>query len=45
VAATNLLNDVNFALPNRFLGVESSGAISHTVTPARQVQLAVRLAW
>ena len=45
LAATNLLNDANFALPNRFLGVESSGAISHTVTPARQVQLAVRLAW
>jgi hypothetical protein len=45
VAATNLLNDVNFALPNRFLGVESSGVISHTVTPARQVQLALRVAW
>ncbi len=45
IAATNLLNDVNFALPNRFLGVESSGVISHTVTPARQLQLAVRIAW
>jgi hypothetical protein len=45
IAATNLLNDVNFALPNRFLGVESSGVISHTVTPSRQVQLAVRVAW
>jgi hypothetical protein len=45
LAATNLLNDVNFALPNRFLGVESSGVISHTVTPARQIQLAVRVAW
>jgi len=45
LAATNLLNAVNFALPNRFLGVESSGVISHTVIPARQLQLVVRLAW
>jgi hypothetical protein len=45
LAATNLLNDVNFALPNRFLGVESSGVISHTVTPSRQLQLALRVAW
>ncbi len=45
IAATNLLNDVNFALPNRFLGVESSGVISHTVTPSRQLQLAVRVVW
>ncbi|MGB9458316.1 MAG: carboxypeptidase-like regulatory domain-containing protein [Bryobacteraceae bacterium] len=45
IAGTNLLNDVDFALPNRFLGVESSGVISHTVTPARQLQLVVRVAW
>jgi len=45
LSATNLLNDVNFALPNRFLGVESSGVISHTVTPARQLQLSVRVTW
>ncbi len=45
VSATNLLNDVNFALPKRFLGVESSGVISHTVTVSRQAQLAVRVAW
>ncbi len=45
LAATNLLNRANFALPNRFLGVESSGVVSHTVTPARQLQLAVRVAW
>ena len=45
VAATNLLDRANFALPNRFLGVESSGVISHTVTPARQVQLPLRVAW
>jgi hypothetical protein len=44
-AATNLLNRTNFALPDRFLGVESSGVISHTVTPARQLQLAIRVAW
>ena len=45
LAATNLLNHANFALPDRFLGVESSGAISHTVTAARQLQLSVRVAW
>jgi len=45
VAAANLLNRANFALPNRYLGVESSGVISHTVTPARQLQLTVRVAW
>jgi hypothetical protein len=45
LAAANLLNRTNFALPNRFLGVESSGVISHTVTPARQLQLSVRVAW
>ena len=45
IAATNLLNHTNLALPNRFLGVESSGVISHTVTPARQLQLTVRLGW
>jgi hypothetical protein len=44
-AATNLLNRTNLALPDRFLGVESSGVISHTVTPARQLQLAVRVSW
>ena len=43
--AHNLLNTANFALPDRMLGVESSGAISHTITAARQVQLAARLAW
>ena len=41
----NLLNRVNFALPNRILGVESTGAIDHTVTPARRLQLAARLDW
>ncbi len=45
LAATNLLNHTNFALPDRYLGVESSGVISHTVTPSRQLQLAVRVAW
>jgi hypothetical protein len=45
VAAANLLDRANFALPNRLLGVESSGVISHTVTPARQVQLTLRVAW
>ena len=45
LAATNLLNQVNFALPDRFVGVESSGVISHTVTPSRQFQLALHVAW
>jgi len=41
----NLLNQVNFALPNRILGTESSGVISHTATSARQVQVVVKLDW
>jgi hypothetical protein len=41
----NLLNRTNFALPNRILGVESTGVIDHTVTPARRLQLAARLEW
>jgi hypothetical protein len=45
VEAFNLLNRVNFALPNRVLGLESSGAINHTATPSRQFQLAAKLEW
>ena len=45
VEARNLLNNVNFALPDRLLGVESSGVISHTVTTARQTQALARLIW
>jgi len=45
VEAYNSLNQTNFALPNRILGVESSGVISHTSTPARQMQVVVRLEW
>jgi hypothetical protein len=45
VEAFNLLNRTNLALPNRYLGVESSGAINHTATPARQVQLSIRTEW
>lgn len=45
IEAFNLLNETNFALPNRILGLESSGAISHTSTPARHMQLAARLEW
>lgn len=41
----NLQNRTNLALPDRYLGVESSGVISHTITPARQVQFGARLAW
>jgi len=43
--AHNLQNRTNFALPDRYLGVESSGVISHTITPARQVQFGARVAW
>jgi hypothetical protein len=43
--AYNLLNRANFALPERILGVESSGVISHTATPSRQAQLVVKLDW
>ena len=43
--AFNLLNRTNFALPNRILGLESSGAINHTSTAARQFQLAAKLEW
>jgi hypothetical protein len=45
IEAVNLLNHTNLALPVRFLGVEDSGVISHTITPARQFQLALRMAW
>jgi hypothetical protein len=41
----NFLNRPNFALPNRILGVESSGAISHTVTPSRNFQFSTRIEW
>ena len=43
--AYNLLNRVNFALPNRFLGLANSGAIDHTATPGRTMQLAARVEW
>ncbi|MGH9646197.1 MAG: hypothetical protein ACRD4E_05205 [Bryobacteraceae bacterium] len=45
VEISNLLNHTNFALPERILGVESSGVISHTATPSRQIQLVVKLDW
>jgi hypothetical protein len=43
--AYNLLNRTNFALPNRILGVESSGVIDHTITPARSLQVVARVEW
>jgi hypothetical protein len=43
--AFNLLNRVNFALPNRILGLPASGAIDHTATNARRLELGVRLDW
>jgi hypothetical protein len=43
--AYNLLNRVNFALPNRILGLANSGAIDHTATTARRMQMAVRVEW
>ncbi|MCL6545578.1 MAG: hypothetical protein K6T61_10145 [Bryobacteraceae bacterium] len=41
----NLLNRPHFALPERILGLPSSGAISHTTSPARQLQAELRLSW
>jgi hypothetical protein len=45
VEVFNLLNRTNFALPDRILGTPSSGVISHTATPSRQIQLLVKLDW
>jgi hypothetical protein len=41
----NLANRTNFALPNRILGLGSSGAINHTATPPRQFQISAGLEW
>jgi len=41
----NLMNSTNLALPGRLLGTPSAGVISHTATPARQLQLTAQLAW
>jgi hypothetical protein len=43
IEASNLFNSTNLALPDRYLGVESSGVISHTVTPAREFQIVMRM--
>ena len=43
--AFNLLNRTNFGLPDRILGLATSGTIDHTATPARRLQLAARLEW
>ena len=43
--AFNFLNRTNFALPNRILGMESSGVIDHTITPARSLQVVARVEW
>lgn len=41
----NLLNRVNFGLPERILDVPSTGMIDHTVTPGRQSRVSLRLGW
>jgi hypothetical protein len=41
----NFLNRANFGLPDRILGLDSSGMINHTITPARQSQVSLRLQW
>jgi len=41
----NLLNRAHFALPERILGLPSSGAISHTTSPSRHLQAELRLSW
>jgi hypothetical protein len=43
--AFNLLNQTNLALPQRVLGLDSSGVISHTSTEARHLQLVARVEW
>ncbi|HUI56988.1 MAG TPA: TonB-dependent receptor [Bryobacteraceae bacterium] len=45
VEAFNLLNRTNFGLPDRLIGIVSSGVIDHTSTPPRQMQMVVRLEW
>jgi hypothetical protein len=43
--AFNVLNRTNFGLPERILGLPTSGAIDHTSTPSRQMQIVARLEW
>ena len=45
VEAFNLLNRTNFGLPNRLIGIVTSGVIDHTSTPSRQMQVVMRLEW
>ena len=45
IEATNLFNRTNLALPNAILGLDSSGTISHTATPSRNMQLVAKLIW
>lgn len=45
IEAFNVFNRANFALPNPILGMDSSGVISHTVSPSRNVRLVARLDW
>jgi len=45
VEVFNLLNNVNFALPDRILGTPASGVISHTATTSRQIQVLLKLDW
>ena len=45
VEAFNLFNRANFAAPELRFGTPSFGRIRSTVTPARQIQLGVRLAF
>lgn len=45
VEAYNLFNRANFALPNPILDLDSSGVISHTITPSRSLRLVAKLDW
>jgi hypothetical protein len=45
VEAFNFLNRTNFGLPERLLGLPSSGAIDHTATFSRQIQVVARVEW
>jgi hypothetical protein len=45
IEAYNLFNRANFALPNPILDLDSSGVISHTITPSRNLRLVARVDW
>jgi hypothetical protein len=45
IEGMNLFNRTNLALPNAILGLDNSGAVSHTATASRNIQLVARVNW